>query len=73
MEVKCPYCGCDALVRLEAIGPNAYRNPDEVYFRDVSGHRELNDVNWQAYTCAVCKRTVILDEDAVGDAIEDDE
>lgn len=63
MNVDCPYCSCDALIRLVSTG--AFNNPDEVYFKGSSIHNPLNSVKWQAYTCGVCKRTSILDEEAV--------
>ena len=60
--MECPYCSCTALSRLES--PQSH-NPDEVYFQDASGYSKLTEVNWQAYKCDVCERTLILDEDEV--------
>jgi len=60
--MECPYCTCDALVRLE---PKEFRNPDFIHFHDAGGYGGLNFVNWQAFICEVCGRVLILDEDEV--------
>jgi len=33
--MECPYCTCDALVRLE---PKEFRNPDFIHFHDAGGY-----------------------------------
>lgn len=59
VKVTCPYCGCDALIRL--VTPP---NPELVHFSNENIYGDLNNVTWQAYACGVCKQVVIIDEEA---------
>jgi len=54
--IGCPYCGMIALRPMDC-------HVEVVFSGDLD--LELNDTVWQAFTCDVCERDVILERNAV--------